>query len=286
MFYTHSKVVAVFIICLSLVVSVFLFKDKKVLPKENTIPISVDVASDSNLDSDGDGLKDWEEVLLGTNPNLKDTDGNGIDDGKEKLETFAFKNKTTNEETPKSTTLTEDIAQTFLINYLDQKKQNPQLTEEQIATIANTSTQNVTFFRTPDFEIKDIKISKNQTKDQYSKELNIAFSSGIIKKQDTEMQIIEKALINNDKNELKKLDPIINSYQQVINETLKVAVPEDNVGLHLVYLNNLKSVKEDIEGMKNILDDPASAYVYLNSYQLNIKKLFVVMSKLVQYFNS
>lgn len=36
------------------------------------------------LDSDGDGLSDWEEVTIyGTDPNLPDTDGDGLDDGEE-----------------------------------------------------------------------------------------------------------------------------------------------------------------------------------------------------------
>ncbi len=36
-------------------------------------------------DSDGDGLTDWEEMILGTNPNLADTDGDGVSDGQEYL---------------------------------------------------------------------------------------------------------------------------------------------------------------------------------------------------------
>lgn len=35
------------------------------------------------VDSDGDGLTDAEEALLGTNPNLADTDNDGLDDGTE-----------------------------------------------------------------------------------------------------------------------------------------------------------------------------------------------------------
>lgn len=35
-------------------------------------------------DTDGDGLKDWEEALLGTNPRLSDSDGDGIGDGAER----------------------------------------------------------------------------------------------------------------------------------------------------------------------------------------------------------
>jgi len=36
---------------------------------------------DPNSDSDGDGLNDWDEVQLGTNPNASDSDGDGMPDG-------------------------------------------------------------------------------------------------------------------------------------------------------------------------------------------------------------
>jgi len=36
-----------------------------------------------NVDRDGDGILDSDEILLGTNPNLPDSDNNGVDDGDE-----------------------------------------------------------------------------------------------------------------------------------------------------------------------------------------------------------
>jgi hypothetical protein len=42
-----------------------------------------EIIQDLNRDSDGDGLKDWEEKIYGTDPNNPDTDGDGTSDGDE-----------------------------------------------------------------------------------------------------------------------------------------------------------------------------------------------------------
>ncbi len=42
-----------------------------------------DLFTDENIDTDGDGLFDQEELLIGTDPTLADTDGNGITDNNE-----------------------------------------------------------------------------------------------------------------------------------------------------------------------------------------------------------
>ena len=41
------------------------------------------IIQSQNIDTDGDGLRDWEEELLGTDPNNPDTDGDGFLDGEE-----------------------------------------------------------------------------------------------------------------------------------------------------------------------------------------------------------
>src|SRR5207247_5691563 len=42
-------------------------------------------AINSFIDSDGDGLPDWVEIMIGTDPFNPDTDGDGLSDGDEVL---------------------------------------------------------------------------------------------------------------------------------------------------------------------------------------------------------
>ncbi len=57
------------------------FKNTKTYtPSEETV---LTVAEQRVLDSDGDGLEDWQEDLYGTSNKLRDTDGDGLLDGQE-----------------------------------------------------------------------------------------------------------------------------------------------------------------------------------------------------------
>ena len=49
------------------------------------IPRTITSPPAANLDPDNDGLPNDEEARLGTNPNVADTDGDGVPDGEEVL---------------------------------------------------------------------------------------------------------------------------------------------------------------------------------------------------------
>jgi len=53
------------------------------------VPPVVAVMPTEGLDSDSDGLTDVEEVLLGTNPQVVDTDGDGFNDGSETVNLYS-----------------------------------------------------------------------------------------------------------------------------------------------------------------------------------------------------
>jgi hypothetical protein len=50
---------------------------------ERKFNLDPNVANTPNSDIDGDGLNDFYEVLVGTKPTVKDTDGDGFNDGVE-----------------------------------------------------------------------------------------------------------------------------------------------------------------------------------------------------------
>jgi hypothetical protein len=85
-----KKIISLSIICLAILVSVFIFK---LNPQSKNLDfvlttvspnIVVDInTTDQSTDLDNDGLKDWEEVLWGTDSNNSDSDGDKTPDGEE-----------------------------------------------------------------------------------------------------------------------------------------------------------------------------------------------------------
>lgn len=57
-------------------------EQEQVLPDE--LPVPAQIPDHFNGDSDLDGISDEEELLLGTNPNDADTDGDGLNDKDER----------------------------------------------------------------------------------------------------------------------------------------------------------------------------------------------------------
>jgi hypothetical protein len=87
---SHSLLLAAFVATTALVV---FFTDRETpSPEANSIDTSAaNVIRDreGDVDTDLDGLKDWEEALWGTDPKNPDTDGDGTADGRESEEELA-----------------------------------------------------------------------------------------------------------------------------------------------------------------------------------------------------
>ncbi len=85
--FSPRVIFAIFII-LGFGISFWIFVKKPAEPKEEVyVRAGLAAAAKSlTLDSDSDGLYDWEEILRGTDPHNPDTDGDGISDKDEIIE--------------------------------------------------------------------------------------------------------------------------------------------------------------------------------------------------------
>lgn len=242
-------------------------------------------------DSDSDGLKDWEEVLWGTDSKNPDTDKDGTKDGEEvssdrnpvlagpndQLEGSA--NSIIKENTAAQTenlTPTDIIARDFFSKYA-QAKQNGQpldsIAEQQIASSVLIH-QNL-ISQPQQYIERDLPVKKTDTNEDLRKYGNQV--GEIMKKtltwNEDETQIINSALDANNEKKLDELNPIINGYQSFLDQLLKTEVPRKALDTHLSLINSVSKIIASLKAVKNVFKDPVSALVLFGKYPENITSL-------------
>ncbi|HEY4497143.1 MAG TPA: hypothetical protein VJC20_00070 [Candidatus Paceibacterota bacterium] len=237
------------------------------------------------LDSDNDGLRDWEEVIWETDPQNPDTDGDGTPDGEEvKLERDPLKAgpddklviKPIDDREPK--TLTEEVAQNLSTRYLatkglsggeplsaDQKDQIAGSLSEDIQAkvdaIQDAYTQN------------DIVISSTKNTRDYANNLGVILEkNGGNSSLPNELDIVKAAAETQDMTKLEGISQYITWYKNIIVFLKKEGVPPAYAAIHLDFLNTINNLKIADEYMKRLADDPIASSVGVMLYGRELPK--------------
>lgn len=242
------------------------------------------IAQAAEQDSDHDGLKDWEEVLWKTDPHNPDTDGDGTSDGEEvregrnptkagpndKLDT-SIASSTSNMLSTEGLTDTQVFSRQLFAEYLKlQQQDGGQISEaSQQYLIDNFLTKVPEATPLKIYTRKDIKITQgNSTADlkAYANAMGRVLKNNPAKGAENELVILKRAIDNNDKSELKKIDASIAGDASTLKGFLTVSVPESLVGQHLNIINNFGATDESIKGLRKIFDDPITTISNLSAY--------------------
>jgi hypothetical protein len=292
-------IVSVLFACM-LIGGVYFLKKDKVQKEENILLASpsIEAVNDATnklsdnvaeIDSDHDGLKDWEETLWGTDPKNPDTDGDGTPDGEE---VSLGRNPTVRgpkdslkatssipgvgSTTPVNLTPTDIVARDFFSKYLEAKqggKEIDEKTQEQI--IASVISRPDLIATAKVYTKNDLSV---QDKNDDATLRNYGNSMGLIFKntatwKESEITIMQDALNRNDEKRLNDLDANIKGYQSLLDQSLKVTVPSKAVEVHLRYINAYSKIVMSLKAMKDTFKDPVSSLVLLGKYPDAITEL-------------
>jgi len=243
----------------------------------------------SNIDTDEDGLFDWEEELRGTNPNNKDTDEDGTEDKDEINQNrnpllagpddVLILPETEIDElfsniTYKEGTLSDQVGKTFMENYLKIGRNNStQLNQfsEQLASEAAIvgklpeKYSEINFRTFPNFEEDRVREYGNLFA-LYTIDYRVAFSN-----------------INlNAPNFLERINTVLDTYATRLGN---LAVPRGAVAMHTTYANNI--VK--LNAIYKILDkseDPLRAYYAVGQYEIISEEMPFLYRDIAAYFEN
>ncbi len=308
-----SKKTLIFFAVIILLVSSFIFYTYKRGSTENYINTDSLTALKNNTvsqeqeakDTDGDGLKDWEEVLYGTNPNNPDTDGDGTPDGleiqhnrnplikgpKDSLTPTATKNGSTPTNSD-NLTLTDKFAEDFFIKFMNLKQSGVKVTSDNADQIASDylKSSSLPDIQGKTYKEKDlqlIKTDKNILK-TYSDSVTLVMARYWPNNKNNESLILQSAFDTTQDNPINEktlngLTGITDNYKKILTQLVSTPVPELAVSFHINILNSLSLYIKTLEMITGAYSDPLSGLAGLNALQTNQTNLIVNIANLRTY---
>lgn len=268
----------------------------------------------ANKDTDGDNLKDWEEVLWHTDPNNPDTDGDGTKDNDEILAkrdpTKAGPNDTIDalaqkidpakagsvgkeKQGEQSSTLTEQLARDFSDAYLrrkfsgsgniDQNYLSKLLFSGVTKGLSEASTQPPEeVFIKDDFTV--ISDSSPHAIRGYLNRLGQLFSSNSSENalHENELKFALDAIQKEHLDELKKLLAVRDVYRKFANEMKTIPVPAALAEAHRDMANSFWRLGLIAEQMSAFEEDPVGSFSAFSAYLVEARRSIRPLAKIMQ----
>ncbi len=243
-------------------------------------------------DSDGDGLKDWEEVLWKTDPKNPDTDGDGTNDNDEilakrdplragpddalpniaALETSAAKNITgpVSEEN-----ITAGLAKEFGTIYFRQKfsAQGDAIDPQQFsaalyeeitqALVGKASQLPEGYFSVADFTALDTNAPGDMR--AYINKLGSVLESVTFSGRN-EIEIASEALMREEFDGIGELVVYSNNYRALAERMKTVPVPRELMDAHIAMANNFWRLSIIVADMSRLREDPIRGTIGMREY--------------------
>jgi hypothetical protein len=284
-----------FLLVLFLIKIGFVFKNpinslvkKEGLTYDNTITLQDAV----NKDTDADGVPDWEENLYGLDPTKKETTPGTPDNVA--IQKLISQNQTEQgqpiQKGPENLTQTDKFSQELMatVTTLSQNGGMDQATANSLGASLAQQIQNTTARKV--YTPSDIKINNNPTYADIRK-YNDAFSKVLYQKESvtyTATDVLQEFMGDGNSENvsaLSKLDPIIQETNKVMNELLKISVPQSLATLHLSFINAIEKLVENLNDLKLYDKDPIVALGAISQYETNSTNLQYAAINLTEAYN-
>ncbi|MDO8575322.1 MAG: hypothetical protein Q7R78_01305 [bacterium] len=236
---------------------------------------------DSYLDSDNDGLKDWEENLWGTDPSNPDTDKDGTSDGKEiSLGRNPLKKGTTKVSDKLSTstkvvvqvaeTETDSFAKNLFAKYMALRQLNisgDATARENLVNELMSSSESDDV--APKYFTKSIKTVENTAENLrvYGNQLATIYLKYTDKYKENPIIASESEMAEDRSKLLAQFKSTSLIFEALNKELLFTPVPKQLVGLHTDLMNSLNSSAVHLAQFSTLEKDPFKAFRGLSSQQ-------------------
>lgn len=250
--------------------------------------VTVKAQEVTERDTDGDGIRDWEEYLWGFNSDKKDSDGNGIEDAIELEKKKLTIKDLSGEKVTQPPTFTDNFSKEFFVAFAA-LKESGNLTQTNINNISQKSLEALTQIKIEDkYTTKNVLVSdgSKEAKDAYRRDLAQMGKNIQVKELGKELELLHRA-INKPRSEklIVSLTKTQSAYLDLAEKTIKVKAPSPIQNAHLDLANSYYKIGSSIGGLTNLYDDPALSIVYFSEYQKALEKMAESMTIISKYMN-
>jgi hypothetical protein len=249
----------------------------------------------ADIDTDQDGLRDWEERLWKTNVLLSDSDGDGTTDGSEiessrnplvkgpndSIRDTINLSESLTPETLAALTPTERIAREFFVEYLSYKKGGEPLsqTEKQQLLFSTIRNSAEAYSTTKTYTSSDITLTKGDDASAlrlYGNTLgNILLKHSFVT--ENELALLEKVMRTQDAKDLATIKKISDSYAAMVTDIVQTSVPPSLQEEHTALINQMQILAQESFALTLVLKDPIQTMLAVTNYETNVRNLLVAI---------
>ena len=128
-----------------------------------------------------------------------------------------------------------------------------------------------------DYTVADIKTIQDNSREAlkaYGNEVaSIAFRHAPPRTTESELAVLNRALLRNDPEILAGLDPTITSYENMLADMLDTPVPESLTREHLALINVYQAILNDIKAFRGVFNDALPSIARFNRYTADVTAL-------------
>lgn len=214
-------------------------------------------------DSDGDGVEDWEENLVGRAfETISVSTSTAFLDGEE------------NEPYEKPTTLTGRFSEAFLQDYLEGKMRGADFSDPSalVGSAVSAIESSTKARRYTRLDIVRIPASPESVR-AYGNELADVMRRHSIQNE-PEAVVLQRALEADNPALLEPLREVVSVYERILRDALEMGVPESLTDEHLAFVNAISAIKMDAEAMLVSFTDPLYTLSRMRGYEADQEALY------------